>query len=597
MSQSLETVGQPSPGSSATRSRLAELTARWPVWSATLVGSFAVLIQSAGYALGWSGAETSAVLLWYVGFALLVAPFAALLLAATRTDHQRLGGVLAFSLLLYASWLMSNPILSTRFDESLHVTTLLSLVEGGDFFADNTMLPVSPRYPGLELAAGGLHWMTGLPLFACQVAVVLLSRSVFVLAFFLLASRIAGSTRAGAAVVVLYAASPQFYFFNAQFSYQTVAIAMLMAAVYLLVRAFDSPHETPWWGLLGAQACLAALALTHHLTSWLTLGALWVLVLLFRLGGERRRFRLTLITAELATMVVAAWSAVILPLLSLYLGPIFEGAGAELVRILALDGIGRQLGSNPSGEVTPVWQLVVMGTAVLIWCLLLLPAGWAALRGRTLGGSRARYLPLAVALCYPLLQLGRFSARAGEIADRASTFVTMAMALVVGCWLVPVMRRAGRLVVPVAVVLILGGTILGSGPDWQRVPGPYLAGAEQRSVDADTIAYAQWAGRYLPAGSLIATDSTLGRVTPNFAPAQPATAPGGYREPPGRQVELRATTAVTNLVPWNCASPRRPPRRRSRPVPARCGGCGATPPAPASRLPPPRGRGPCRRGP
>ena len=39
----------------------------------------------------------------------------------------------------------------------------------------------------------------------------------------------ARSTTVGAMAVLLYAASNQFYFFNAQFSYQTVAIAMVMA--------------------------------------------------------------------------------------------------------------------------------------------------------------------------------------------------------------------------------------------------------------------------------------------------------------------------------------------------------------------------------
>ena len=77
----------------------------------------------------------------------------------------------------------------------------------------------------------------------------------------------------------------------------------------------------------------------------------------------------------------------------------------------------------------------------------------------------------------------------------------MAMALVVGAWIAPRIAVFGRLVVPGALVLVLGGTIIGSGPDWQRVTGPYLAGAEQRSVDSTSVAVAQWAGTYLPEGS------------------------------------------------------------------------------------------------
>ena len=159
---------------------------------------------------------------------------------------------------------------------------------------------------------------------------------------------------------------------------------------------------------------------------------------------------------------------------------------------------------------------------------MLAPAAWRAWRRGSLGPTRARYVPLAIAVVYPCLQLARFAPSAAEVADRASTFVTMAMALVVGAWLAPRIQTFGALVVPGLVVLILGGTLIGSGPDWQRVPGPYLAGAEQRSIDAETVAVAQWAGTYLPADSRVAADSTFSRVLPNFAPVTTITQPAGF---------------------------------------------------------------------
>ena len=60
--------------------------------------------------------------------------------------------------------------MATRFDETLHVTTLVDMVDQHRFFYPNTMLPVSPHYPGLEFATAGVHWLTGLPLIVCQVA-------------------------------------------------------------------------------------------------------------------------------------------------------------------------------------------------------------------------------------------------------------------------------------------------------------------------------------------------------------------------------------------------------------------------------------------
>src|SRR3954453_8637055 len=494
---------------------------------ATLLSCMGLLIQVVGYAWGWDGDEATAIGLWYIGFVGIVVPFAWLLPAPSRTGHQRLGAALAFGLIMYASWYLTNPIMATRFDETLHVTTLVDMVDQHSFFYPNSTLPVSPHYPGLELATAGAHWLTGLPLIVCQVLVVVTARSTVILALFLLAGRSGRSTQVGAAAVLLYAASPQFYFFNSQFSYQTVAIAMLMAALYLLVRAFDSEEERPWKLLVAVQVCLGGLAITHHLTSWLALVLLWLLALFFWRGGEERRARLTLLTAEVATVVVLAWTAIIAPLLISYLGPIFDVASSQL--LTALDGNGaREVGTSTDGTPTPTWELMVMAGSILLWMAMLLPASWRAWRRGSLGPTRARYVPLAIAIIYPALQLARFSPSAAEVADRASTFVTMALALIVAAWLAPRVHLFSALVVPGLVVLILGGTLIGSGPDWQRVPGPYLAGAEQRSIDSETVAVAQWAGTYLPKGSRVAADSTFTRLLPNFAPVTTIPEPAGY---------------------------------------------------------------------
>jgi hypothetical protein len=171
---------------------------------------------------------------------------------------------------------------------------------------------------------------------------------------------------------------------------------------------------------------------------------------------------------------------------------------------------------------------MVMAGSILLWCAMLVPAAWRAWRRGSLGPTRARYVPLAIAVAYPCLQVARFAPSAAEVADRASTFVMMAMAIVVAAWLAPRLPTYSALVVPGLLVLIMGGTLIGSGPDWQRVPGPYLAGAEQRSIDSETVAAAQWVGTYAPDNSRIAADSTFNRVLPNFGPVTTITQPAGY---------------------------------------------------------------------
>jgi len=131
-------------------------------------------------------------------------------------------------------------------------------------------------------------------------------------------------------------------------------------------------------------------------------------------------------------------------------------------------------------------------------------------------------------VAFPALQAARFSAAAGEIGDRASTFVFMAMAVVVGAWAASRVDAVRTLVVPAALVVVLGGTIIGSGPDWQRVPGPFLAGAEQRSIDQTTVSVAKWSAEHMPDGSNVAADFTFSRLIPNFADVTAVTQPAGF---------------------------------------------------------------------
>ena len=528
----------PEPSPSATANPAVRLARRAPAAAAAVVGLLGVLIQALGYSAGWGGSPDLAITLFYVGLVVLLAPYAALLLSAAPSPRSRVIAVISFGLLMYASWLAASPVFSSAFDETLHVTTLVDMTGGAGWFAPNTMLPVSPHYPGLELATTAVHWVTGLPLMACQVVVVAIARTVLVVGLYLLGSRLTRSARGGGIVVLLYAASPQFWFFNAQFSYQTVALALLVGAVLFQLRAFHTrpdaePRErdSAWWPMIGVQACLAALAVTHHLTSWLTVGALWVVALVLAAFGEPRRARMAAASAQLGLLLVVAWSAVIAPLLGRYLGPVVGEAGVEVARLIRLDGAEHQALSESADNVAPLWESGVMALSILLWLALLLPSLRAAVAGRTLGRSPVRFVLVVLAALFPILFALRFSPKVGEIADRSSTFVTLGVVLVVTGWLVTrldLLDRAGlRITVPAAIVLLVGGLILGSGPDWQRVPGPYLAGAEQRSVDAQTIAVADWAAKYLPARSRFAGDVTMSRVIPTVAPVDPVTGGSG----------------------------------------------------------------------
>jgi hypothetical protein len=60
----------------------------------------------------------------------------------------------------------------------------------------------------------------------------------------------------------------------------------------------------------------------------------------------------------------------------------------------------------------------------------------------------------------------------------------------------------------VVTVIFLGGIVLGEGQIWRHTPGPYLVGADARSITAEGIAAAEWARVRLGTNHRIATDRT-----------------------------------------------------------------------------------------
>jgi hypothetical protein len=548
-----------------------------------------ILVTGLADALARTGHAGSVLPLFFVGLIAIFVPCAWRLTAAGATRNERVSVSLILGVGLLVSYVLRSPLIFDGFDELIHGSNVSRMLDNHVLLVPNTVLPVSTYYPGLELLTSAIKLLTGLPVVLSQVVVLLAVRVVLILCVFLVVERICGSARAGGVGVLVYAANPEFYSFDAGYAYETLALALAAATVYLIITSIDEarhrrgsraptfadsmrqlmvprseelspplqklrPIDVPTMReppgpMERAQAirvardlglalvCLVALVVTHHLTSWLTVGFLVLGAVMLYRTGQRVPARVVIAAAVVGVVAVAMWTSFVGHRIVTYLGPIFSGALSGIWSALGQGQGNRSLFQSSAGAShAPTWEMIAMLAAAAAWCLVLVVSLRAAIWGRTVRGGPLRWVPVIIAALYPVALLTRLSSGSSEVGGRAMSFIFFGMAVVVGGWLAtritadlrPHWRGA---ILAIASVCFLGSMIFGSGPDWSYVPGRYLVGADQRSVGSPSIAAAEWASTHIPAGTPVAADRVNGSLLADLGHVDPVTGISGQVNP------------------------------------------------------------------
>jgi O-antigen/teichoic acid export membrane protein len=480
------------------------------IGAVTLVVGLGLCVQAAGYATARRGSVNFGLDLFFVGVVVIFAPCAWRLLGRAAERTERLQVVALLAVVLAASFCLASPLIFDTFDEMLHDATLWQFLDLRRLFGANTELPISPYYPGLEMLTVALRWGSGLPTVVCQTLVVLMCRFVLVMAFFLFCERVLHSARAAGFAVLVYACGPQFYAFNAAYSYQTIAIAFGAAAVYFLLLAGDGVH-TRRWTIVSVLAIVGA-AVSHHLVSGLTVGLLVAWAFVISIESRRRtelRARAAVVrrVAGLGVVIVSAWTAFATRHLITYLKPIFVQAWQSLESVLLGNSGPRTLFQAANGVPTPLWQKALLVLSIAVTCILGLVVAWRAIFTRSLRRGFQGILPIIVTAGYVLVLLSPLAAGSSQIGQRASTFVYFGLGILGGAWYLTWKRTPPLvLLTALASACFLGSLIFGSGPSWTYVPGPYIPAGDQRAVVPPNIAAAQWAAIHLAVDSHLASD-------------------------------------------------------------------------------------------
>jgi len=454
-------------------------------------------------------------LLFFVG---LVVPFTIFLtvLMVPRLGSLREITIAVLGLYPAVVYRISSPLVLAGYDELLHHQTLMNLLLGGGLFSPNPALRVSPFYPGLEISTGVGIRLTGLPVVLAESLFVLLCRLLLVLIIYRAALLVSPSRRGASLVVAFFAVSDEFYSFNSGFSYQTLALTLGLGGIFLLRRAQLAKATAARWNFFIASLALIATVFTHHATSWM------VLAFLIAWAAACRKSERKLIARAAVVMgtAVAIWTATLSSRLTAYFVPIFSSV-IQTTKAFLAGTSGHQIFGASAGTAPPAdWERVVLVVYIVSTTAAALVCTWIMLSRAFHNRDRMLGLLGALNLAFPITAASHFNPSVGELGNRASTFLFLPLAL--SCSLIiqrhpRVIQRQANMrdpfrpavlmaLIGVTTVIYLGGVLLGSNPDWNRLPGPYLVSADFRTEDPETLAAVDWAATHLPAGSTVVAD-------------------------------------------------------------------------------------------
>ncbi len=502
----------------------------------SLIAAVGVLCVAHADALA-RGGSSSAELFFWVGLGLICLPPAARLASAGAGTGERVGTVMVFALAMYLTKVTYSPSQLAFSDEFVHLRSTIDDLSSGHLFTFNPLLPESARYPGLGGLTSGLVRLSGLPVATAGIVVIGSARLVLALSLYLLTERISRSARVAGMACFIYAANPNFLYWSAQFSYESLALPLVFFTLYLLSRRAEEEGRSLSLSLLAAAAILAVVV-THHLSSYFLAGVLsiWTIVAIWR----RRRGASVAFNpapfAGLALLAIGIWLATVAPITSQYLGSIASNTGHGLFDVLTGASPTRSL-FKAGATAPPTWERALSIFSVLLtlgamaWGALVI---WRARRLRPL-----MLAPLALALLYPLLLPLRFIGSAAETANRSTEFVFAGVGVVVAVALLQARLRPRLQVAPgaraglaaaLATVIVLGGVAV----SWQyseRLPESRAAAAVPYELGAQAVAADHWADRTLGPGRRFASDfldhlglATYGRQRPLWAPTDGVSA-------------------------------------------------------------------------
>ena len=176
-------------------------------------GASGVAMLTYSFALARANLDLEGARFLFLGAIAIIAGSALVRMLAPSTSRaERIAVVALTALFFYWIKVLHDPVRLLFSDEFYHLANTQRLVESGQLYGDNLLLPVSADYPGLSVITAALSELTGLGLFPCALVIIRLAKVMLSVALFLTFERLSGSAASRASGLCSIARTPITYF-------------------------------------------------------------------------------------------------------------------------------------------------------------------------------------------------------------------------------------------------------------------------------------------------------------------------------------------------------------------------------------------------
>ena len=201
--------------------------------------------------------------------------------------------------------------------------------------------------------------MTGISIIQAGFLLLAAARITFMLSVFLFLEQVTGSARLAGLAALVYMANPRFFYFDAQYSYESVALPLAALVLYLTAWR-ERVGFSPRWMLVVIAIAVLGVVVSHHVTSLVLVAFLivWTLARLV-LRGHVTPSPGPAVVAVIAFVATAGWILLVATPTVGYLAPQVTNAASQVADLLSGGSRGRELFRSAGGDIAPLWERIV----------------------------------------------------------------------------------------------------------------------------------------------------------------------------------------------------------------------------------------------